>query len=556
MLNKTKQILTRLEALLVGFYGFYIIVSNLLIIFRRKDYFIVRYSLHTLDAHLLLGLGLVYLSLNLAKRKRNALILASIIALIVSLIDIHDFILISINHRTVLLQLIRLIVLPLLILGLLLFTASNFRVRSAKTNFISSLKTSFIVIAITIVYGILGFMLIDKSDFHQEISFFSALKHTIDQFLPFGNSSLVAYTRRAKLFLASLEFMGPLALIYSLVSLFRPVSDLLADQSARNLARQLLIKYGSKSEDFFKLYPEDKNYYFSRSKESFLAYKVKHRQALVVADPAGKSTEFKTLIRNFLETAATNDWQVSLIHTDQQYLKMYQSLGFNSQLIGQEAVVDCQEFITKTIKNKYFRNIINRFEKDNYVVEILNPPHDIHLLLTLKQISDDWLSKPGRVERGFVMGYFNNFYLNQCQIAVVKDASEQIVGFLNILPTESYSKEEASYDLLRNANSAPANALDYLLARTICLMAQRDYKYFNLGLSPLVGVSDSDSTSLINRVLKFSYDKGDYFYSFEGLRRFKNKYQPVWQDKYIIYNGGISAFSKTLSAVLQAMRIK
>jgi lysylphosphatidylglycerol synthetase-like protein (DUF2156 family) len=52
------------------------------------------------------------------------------------------------------------------------------------------------------------------------------------------------------------------------------------------------------------------------------------------------------------------------------------------------------------------------------------------------------------------------------------------------------------------------------------------------------------------------YSNGDRFYSFSGLHRFKDKYHPDWQDRYIAYPGGVRNFTRILTALNRAMKVK
>ena len=78
----------------------------------------------------------------------------------------------------------------------------------------------------------------------------------------------------------------------------------------------------------------------------------------------------------------------------------------------------------------------------------------------------------------------------------------------------------------------------------------------NLGLCPLAGLDAPDeAASVTNNALRFLYANGDRFYSFSGLQRFKSKYNPEWQGRYIVYRGGIRGFTKALNALNRAMKL-
>ncbi len=558
--RKTKrgsQTLVLLVSWLVGLYGFYDIVSTL------YDQFVLRHldfiSAYLIDTRILLGIGLIYLSILLARRKRNALIVSLIIVAFMlgagfaQLVRHGHFV-----HQVSLMLFGRLIVAPLVALLVLMFTRSEFKVKSDQAAFRNSLKLAVLVLLVTLFYGIVGFMLMDKTDFHQEIGFTSALHHTVDQFGLTTNSPLIPYTKRARLFVDSLSFISFTSLVYVIVSLFAPVRLLLIDQTSnRERMQRLMERYGAPSEDFFKLWPHDKHYFFDQTETAGLAYLVRHGIALILADPVGSKSAYSRLMREFNDMCWANDWQPALIHIDGQYADYYRDSGYQLQLIGQEAVVDIDKYVNATAKNKYFRNIRNRFEREHYSVEILDPPHHQAVVERLKLISDQWLDKPGRTERGFVMGYYSVEYIQQCRIVVVRDAAQTIQSFMNLVPSTSFAHHELTYDMLRSTKDAPPNINDFMLYELLHQLKNEGYVQFNLGLCPLVGLDEADeSNRLIGSVLRFAYVNGDRIYSFSGLHRFKDKYEPIWSDRFVGYKGGVAGFSRTLNALLTAMKVK
>ena len=539
----------------VGLYGIYIIATTLL-----DQFFVHRMHFLTsalIDVHLLFGLGFAYLSLLLARRKRNAMILG-VLAFAFLLGEGTNEVINNLHAgRFTLSILLRYVILPVLILGLLILTRREYRVKSDIEAFKSSLSLALIVIIITLAYGVGGFMLMDNSDFRTELGFSSSLHYTIDQFDLTTNHPLHPYTKKARLFMDSLSFVSVASATFLLVSLVQPVRARLVDQTEqRQKLKTLLDKYKAPSEDFFKLWPHDKHYFFSRNEDAAIAYRTKSGVAMILADPVGNEAAFKQLLKDFSELCYANDWQPALIHVDGKYRKLYESNGFTLQLIGQEAFVDVSKFCEQTASNKYFRNIRNRFDKENFSFELLSPPHHQAVIDRLKDISNDWLSKPGRTERGFVMGYYNEEYAQQCDLAIVRDAAQTIQAFINLIPSNSFNDHEVTYDMLRAAAVAPPNTNDYLLYSLLHKLKERGVKTLSLGLSPLVGLDESDEESnLISSVLRFAYVNGDRFYSFSGLKRFKAKYDPIWEDRYLGYKGGIAGFSKMLNSLMLAMRL-
>jgi phosphatidylglycerol lysyltransferase len=549
---------TTAAAIVVLANGFFIIAFDL--IGQLTGHRTIRLNNISLDISLAIGISLIYLSSILRRRKRTAWI-ATIVAysiyLGVSLEDLAERL--NLHHNISAITILRNFVIPLLVLALLFINHKKYLVRSDGPGFYAAIRISIIVLAVTFIYGAIGFYMLDQDGFHQSLSFIAAMHYSIDQLGITTMKPIHGYTPQAKLFKDSLSFISIIAIVYSILSFFQPLRSRFGDQSSsrRHVGELLINQHDATSEDFFKLWPQDKQYFFDSSGSSALAYHVYRGVAVILGGPIGKSARFRQLLTEFQYICYGNDWRPAIVHCDDIYREIYEVLGYNMQRLGQEAVVDVHQFNSETIKDKYFRNIVNKFSKKNYSYELVLPPHSPQLLNQIKQISDEWLSVGGRSERGFTMGYFSEQYLNQCELVLAKDDQGVTQAFLNLIP-EIYDHQEATYDLLRYSNQALGNINDFLLISLISELEIRGYKRLNLGLCPLAGINEADDNSgrkLIDSVLGFAYANGDRFYSFSGLYRFKNKYRPIWGDRYLAYQGGIGGFSRSINAVVQIMRI-
>jgi phosphatidylglycerol lysyltransferase len=453
--------------------------------------------------------------------------------------------------------LLRVVVFPVIIIALLIGFQHEFVVKSDIRGFGVAARFSLIILLIALVYGVVGFQLLDDSDFHQEVNLPSAIHYTIDQFNITTKKPLKPYTKRAKLFDDSLSFVSFFAVAYAALSLFQPIRTRFSDQTnQREIMERLMERYGAPSEEFFKLWPHDKQYFFDQTAQSGLAFHTYQGVALCVSDPIGDQLHFSSLMSAFREMCFNNDWTPAFIHVSDQYRQLYEENDFTMQKLGQEAVVNLNHFTSKVATNKYFRQIGNKFAKQGYSSELLQPPHHDAVLDRLKAISKDWLSQGGRSERGFAMGYYTSEYMQQCQILVARDAAGTIQAFVNIVPTDNFDKHEVTYDLLRNGAGSLGNINDYLLMNLIKSLHEKGYTRLNLGLAPLGGLKgdDDEEKSLIDNVLQFAYANGDRFYSFSGLYRFKAKYEPDWQDRFVAYQDGMRGFSLAMTALTRCMR--
>jgi len=92
---------------------------------------------------------------------------------------------------------------------------------------------------------------------------------------------------------------------------------------------------------------------------------------------------------------------------------------------------------------------------------------------------------------------------------------------------------------VRFAPGAPHGAMDYLFAELLLWGRDQGYRWFNLGMAPLSGLEDRALAPLWNRLGAFLFRHGEHFYNFQGLRAYKEKFEPVWEPRYLVCRGGI-----------------
>lgn len=183
-----------------------------------------------------------------------------------------------------------------------------------------------------------------------------------------------------------------------------------------------------------------------------------------------------------------------------------------------------------------------------YTTELLEPPLGDETLARLKEVSDQWLRFQTGGEKKFSLGWFDPSYLRPCPVMVVLDADRRFHAFANLIP--EYRRNEGTIDLMRR-RSAENGLMDMLFVRLIEHYRERGYETFNLGLCPLAGVGDEPGAGLQERAARFFYQHFNRLYSFKGLRRFKEKFDPRWEPRYLIYNSAL-ALPKIAVAVVRA----
>lgn len=180
------------------------------------------------------------------------------------------------------------------------------------------------------------------------------------------------------------------------------------------------------------------------------------------------------------------------------------------------------------------RAILNRIEREGFTFEVLQPPYSSQQMAKLKTISDRWLGS--RKEKGFSLGFFSEDYLQRAPIAVVKNDQDELVAFASIMPTYTNDKI-GTIDLMRyDPDTAPSGSMDYLFIHLFEYMKEENIRWFNLGMAPLSNVGTSRKSFIQERIAYLVYEFGSHFYSFQGLREYKDKYATNWKSRYTLYS--------------------
>ena len=423
--------------------------------------------------------------------------------------------------------------LALLVLIVLWITRKQYYIKGDRNIQSFGTITAFWILVAVIVYGCVGFYFLDERHFNINFSFSQSVKHTLQNFILI-DSGIVPKTRFARGFLLSLNVFGLSSIALVFYTYIKPyVLDTNADDVEFEKARVLVQKYGHSPVDYFKTY-DDKKLFFSPTLEGFVAYKYAKGIAIALEEPVCKNeTETKKLIiAEFEKFCFHNGLKAAWYRVDESSLDVFEQLNKKSLLIGQEAVVNAETFSLEGKDKKAFRNSLNSLQKKNFKTHIYSPPIKDGLLQKLKLVSDDWLESLDRDEMVFSQGMFLWTELKKHTIITLENEDEKVVAFLNIIP--DYAPNEITYDLIRKTADAPAGNMDALIIELINYCRSNHTKYLNMGLAPLSGIDQA--RDFPERTIKFAYNKLQQFKHYKGLRDFKDKFNPQWHNKYLIYN--------------------
>ena len=281
----------------------------------------------------------------------------------------------------------------------------------------------------------------------------------------------------------------------------------------------------------------DKKLLFSESGRSFIMYGIEGRSWVAMGDPVGPPEERQELVWRFRELSDRHGGWPVFYEAGAENLPLYLDLGLTPVKIGEEARVPLSDFSLDGARRKGLRYAYTRMIREGAAFSVLPPGDVAPLLPDLRSISASWLAEKNTREKRFSLGSFNDAYLTACPVAVIRKEGA-IIAFANIWA--GGNREECSIDLMRYRPDAERNTMEFLFVALMLWGREKGYRWFNLGMVPLAGLEDRALAPLWTRLGARVFRHGEHFYNFQGLRQFKEHFDPEWEPKYLISPGGFA----------------
>ncbi|MEM9105540.1 MAG: phosphatidylglycerol lysyltransferase domain-containing protein, partial [Pseudomonadota bacterium] len=275
----------------------------------------------------------------------------------------------------------------------------------------------------------------------------------------------------------------------------------------------------------------------SEDEKAFLMYDVSGGSYVAMGDPVGERAQAEALAWRLREIADEGGYRAVFYSVGSDFLPLYLDMGLSVLKMGEVARVEVAKFTLEGHSHRDMRHACNKAERDGLVFSVVPKEEVPPILPDLKRISDEWLAIKSGSEKSFSVANFRDDYMRCFDCAVVRK-DDEIVAFANIL--RGAGKGEVSIDLMRYRPNVSQVLMNYLFAELLLYAQQEGYEWFSLGAAPLSGLSDHPLASSWNRIGTMIYQHGEEIYHFEGLRAFKQKFDPVWSPNYIACPGGMA----------------
>jgi lysyl-tRNA synthetase class 2 len=319
--------------------------------------------------------------------------------------------------------------------------------------------------------------------------------------------------------------LGFLALYFWL----RPFGQAVAQTvGERRVARALVEAYGSDSLSFFAL-RRDKSYLFSPSRRAFLAYRVVAGTALVSGDPVGEEAEIDALLRELRGLVRAHGWRLAVVGASGEHLDRYRALGLKPVPIGEEAVLRPQEFSLEGRAIRKVRQSVSRLRKAGYTFRVV--PADAvgpGLEAELVGVSAAW--RRGQPERGFSMA-IDDLHVPGTVLALA-EKDGRVGGFLHLAPSPAGGGWSLS--AMRRRPETPNGLTEFLVVEALAWAREAAANELSLNFCALTDfLAPERANTPLRRLVRRGLLLADNVFQLERLYSFNRKFFPEWRRRYI-----------------------
>jgi lysyl-tRNA synthetase len=477
----------------------------------------------------LVGLGLLLLADQLAKRKRAAWRIA--VALFAVSTIAHA---VKGWHPAPTVS-------GFLMVVALLLTQDRFRAAPDPPSLLRLARFVPLYLVSVLTVG-MGSLYLERHELRPPLSFSGALVTVLSGLVGLDGDYVYQRARFGLIFSAALLALGVLGLAVFAVLVFRPLRARGPHTEAGwRHARRLVHSYGWDTLAYFAL-REDKSFFFSSDGEAMLAYTYLGGYALVAGDPIGAPPSVPMVLDEFLAMCAERAWNPAFLAVRQADFALYEARGFRGFYLGDEAILRCDRFAggggeAEAGLPKGVRAAVRRCAR-RYRFELLPESHAApRLVEELNAISARWRGKAP--ERGFTMSLSQDVAGEGANpeflLCVALDERDRPGGFLRLVP--AYGPDFGyTLDLMRHDPDAPNGMTEFLIARTARALAERGVHRLSMNFAMWGRLfADEVPFTASERVARRLVGALNPFFQIRSLRDFNAKFDPDWLPRLLAY---------------------
>ncbi|MEU5241866.1 phosphatidylglycerol lysyltransferase domain-containing protein [Streptomyces lydicus] len=335
----------------------------------------------------------------------------------------------------------------------------------------------------------------------------------------------------------TINVLSALLLVAVLWAAFRSVrsTEAITEDDEERL-RALLARHGDRDSLGYFALRRDKSVLFSPSGKAAVTYRVVGGVSLASGDPLGDPEAWPGAIEVWLAEAREHGWAPAVMGASEEGGTIYARHGLDALELGDEAIVETEEFTLAGRAMRTVRQAYNRIERAGYTVRIRRhediPAEEMDRLLRL---ADDW--RDGETERGFSMalGRLGDPGDGRCVMLECSDGNGELRAVLSFVP---WGAKGLSLDLMRRDRNSENGLMEFMVLELIQRAKEVEVTQLSLNFAMFRSVFERGSRLGAGPVLRLWRSLLSFFsrwWQIESLYRANAKYRPIWEPRYLLF---------------------
>ncbi|MFE3069795.1 phosphatidylglycerol lysyltransferase domain-containing protein [Streptomyces sp. NPDC059247] len=310
--------------------------------------------------------------------------------------------------------------------------------------------------------------------------------------------------------------------------------------------RALLDKYGERDSLGYFALRREKSVVWSPSEKAAVTYRVVGGVSLASGDPIGDPEAWPGAIEPWLAEAREHGWIPAVMGASEEAGTIYARHGLDALELGDEAIVETDEFTLDGRAMRTVRQAYNRVKRAGYEVRVRRhediPADEMAELL---RKADDW--RDGATERGFSMalGRLGDPHDGRCVMLECRDAGtggageEAAEGELRaVLSFVPWGPEGLSLDLMRRDRDSENGLMEFMVIELLQRAKEIGITQVSLNFAMFRSVFERGSKLGAGPVLRMWRSLLSFFsrwWQIESLYRANAKYRPIWEPRFMLF---------------------
>jgi lysyl-tRNA synthetase class 2 len=334
-----------------------------------------------------------------------------------------------------------------------------------------------------------------------------------------------------------INLAGLALLLTVLYALFRsPRGRELQTRQDEDRLRALLDRHGARDSLGYFALRRDKSVVFSASGKAAIAYRVVGGVALASGDPIGDVEAWPGAIDAWLVEARDHAWIPAVMGASEEGGTVYARHGLDALELGDEAIVETDEFSLDGRAMRGVRQAYNRVRRAGYTTRIRRhreiPAEEMAALV---EAADRW--RDGQTERGFSMalGRLGDPADGECVMIECHDAAGELKALLSFVP---WGPAGLSLDLMRRDREGENGLVEFMVLDLIERAREVGVERLSLNFAMFRSVFEGGARLGAGPVLRMWRSALMFFsrwWQLESLYRANAKYRPIWEPRFLLF---------------------